>query len=190
MSKKETAEKSTTVSRILKFAGVGIVATVFDYLVYTGLVMLFFGGDVNMATLASVISGVLSVFVAYFLHNNITWKERNPGKYGIIKFFIWNFVIVLLARPLLSMLFSLTTGLYEFAFMILGWIPFFSSYEFVESTGIYVLMILVTMTLNYVFYEKIVFGKKESRDEKDVESVRETGEEKQTKRKAAQDSDK
>lgn len=187
----KTKEEKVGIKRILKFAGVGIAATVVDYLIYTLLIMVLFGGDVAAAGISSILSGICSTFVAYVLHNNITWKERNPGKYGIIKFFVWNAFVVILVRPVLVAFFSLLTGLYEFAFMLIGWIPVFSSFDFVASTGIYVLMTIVTMTLNFIFYEKIVFGRsKEDGEKVDIKSVRESGKEQQAKGKADQDSKK
>ena len=66
--------------RVLKFIGGGLAATVVDYVVYTLFVMVIFGGDVGMAWLASIFSGIAATFAAFILHSKITWKERNPGK--------------------------------------------------------------------------------------------------------------
>ena len=155
-------------NRILKFAGVGIITTIFDYALYSILVMVFFGGDTSKVALATIISGTAATFVAYFLHSKITWKERNPGKYGIIKFFLWNILLVIAIRPALTFVFGLMEGLYQFAFMISDGINLPFSYEFVNSTGIYVLMTIVTMTLNYLFYGRVVFGKTEKEEGKEV----------------------
>lgn len=181
--------------RVLKFIGGGVAATVVDYVVYTLFVMVIFGGDVGMAWLASIFSGIAATFAAFILHSKITWKERNPGKYGIIKFFAWNAFVIILVRPLLTKLFGLLTGLYQFAFMISEVIHLPFDYDFVESTGIYVLMTIVTMTLNYIFYEKVVFGdvakvEEEKREEIDVKSVRKTGKEAKSQKKTKHSTDK
>lgn len=100
-----------------------------------------------MAWLASIFSGITATFVAFILHNKITWKERNPGRYGV------------------------------------------------ESTGIYVLMTIVTMTLNYIFYEKVVFGnvakvQEKEGEEVDVERVRKAGKETQSQKKTKRSTNK
>ena len=142
--------------KILKFAGVGIIATLIDYIVYQIALNVIFGGNL---TFSAVFSGVVSTFAAYVMHNNITWKTRDPGRWGIVKFFLWNFFVVAAVRPVLVWIFGLLTGLYQFAFGICEFLHIPFSYEFVASTGVYVLMTAVTMTLNFIFYEKLVFGK-------------------------------
>lgn len=141
-------------NKILKFVGVGVTVTLADFLIYSLMVMVVFAKNTDMVGVASVVSGVLATVLAYIMHSRITWKTRDPGKYGVIKFFVWNALMVMFMRPFLTWMFGLLTGLYEFAHMIL---PFFS-FEFVESTGIYVLMTAVVMVLNYIFYDKLVFS--------------------------------
>lgn len=161
--------------KIFKFVGVGIAATIVDYLVYSLVVMVIFGGNTNFAGVGAVSSGIVATFTAFILHSKITWKNRNPGKYGIIKFFAWNALVVIAIRPVLTFIFGLIGGLYEFVFMIFDGIGIGFSYEFVESTGIYVLMTVVTMTLNFFFYDRVVFGKnksEEKREKVDVERIR------------------
>lgn len=161
--------------KILKFAGVGIVATIVDYLIY----QLCFWTLGQNVTLSAVLSGIVATFVAYLGHSHITWKTRDPGRFGIIKFFIWNFVVVIGVRPVLTWFFGLLTGLYEFAFAISGWLHLPFDYAFISSTGIYVLMTIVTMILNFIFYERIVFSKEKTEGKQvDVQSVRQAGKEK------------
>lgn len=181
--------------RVLKFIGGGVAATVVDYVVYTLFVMVVFGGNVGMAWLASIFSGIAATFAAFILHSKITWKERSPGKYGIIKFFAWNAFVIILVRPLLTKLFGLLIGLYQFAFMITSAVHLPFDYDFVESTGIYVLMTIVTMTLNYIFYEKVVFGnvakvQEKEGEEVDVERVRKAGKETQSQKKTKRSTNK
>ena len=161
----EKAEKKTggIVQKVMKFAGVGIVCTLLDYLVYQMALNLIFQG--NLA-LSAVTSGVISTFAAYVMHNNITWKERDPGKYGVIKFFIWNGVTVFLLRPPLTWFFSLFGFLYGFVYWLTSWI---FTYDFVASTGVYLLMTTVTMVLNYTVYEKLVFAKEQGKGGKKVD---------------------
>ncbi|MBQ3325658.1 GtrA family protein [Candidatus Saccharibacteria bacterium] len=146
-------------NKILKFIGVGLTAAAVDYGVYELCLLVLFGNNNDYIVVSQLISLVVATFVAFILHSNITWKGRDPGKYGIIKFFIWNLVVLLLMRSFLSWFFALLTGLYEFGFMITSGINLPLSFEFVQSTAIFILMNIVTMTVNYFFYDNFIFGK-------------------------------
>ena len=187
-------KENTLINRILKFTGVGITCTIVDYALYSLFAVVIFGGNPNLYWLATMISGTVATFAAYMLHSHITWKERDPGKYGIVKFFAWNILLVIAIRPVLTFIFGILTGLYQFAFMITDGIGLPFSYEFVESTGIFVMMIAVTMVLNYLFYNRIIFGAvktdENQREKVDVDGVRKAGEEKQRKQKGQRDSGK
>lgn len=188
-------ERGNQMKKVFKFIGVGLSVTVIEYIIYTILVMVIFGGNTEMAPLATGLSGAVAMIVAFVMHSKITWRERNPGKFGVVKFFAWNILLVALIRPGLAAFFELLTGLYQFAFMITDAIHLPFSYDFVESTGIYVLVTAVAMVLNFIFYEKIVFGtkvkieKKQGKEVK-VESVRQARKEEKRERKAEQDAEK
>ena len=173
--------------RIFKFAGVGIMATIADYLCYQLALHTFLQG--NLA-IAAIFAGVIATFVAYLGHSRITWKTRDPGRWGIVKFFLWNAFVVILVRPVLVWIFELLTFLYGFGFWLSGLLHLPFSYEFVESTGVYVLMTAVTMILNYIFYGRVVFGKeKEGGEQVNVKSVRKTGEKEKRKSVSKKQSD-
>ena len=150
------SSKNQTAKRAGKYVIIGIVLTAFNFLVYTLLARIIFNNN-ELLWLDSMISYILATFLAYILHSKITWKERDPGKTGIIKFFAWNLITALAISPFLTWLFSLITPVYEFAFNIstnLG-LPF--DYTFIESTGIFGFTTIITLTLNYLFYDKLVF---------------------------------
>ncbi len=170
---------------VLKYVGVGIGVTLIDFVTYSLLMALVFSENVDMVGVASVISGIVATFAAYLLHGNITWKTRDPGKFGIVKFFAWNAFMVILLRPLMSVVFKSFTGLYQFGYMISSVIHLPFEYDFVENTGIYLLMTVVTMILNFLCYDRVVFGSadKKQREEINVEGVRKSGEEKKSKSK-------
>ncbi len=170
---------------VLKYVGVGIGVTLIDFVTYSLLMALIFSENVDMVGVASVISGIVATFAAYLLHGNITWKTRDPGKFGIVKFFAWNAFMVILLRPLMSVVFKSFTGLYQFGYMISSAIHLPFEYDFVENTGIYLLMTVVTMILNFLCYDRVVFGSadKKQREEINVEGVRKSGEEKKSKSK-------
>lgn len=142
----------------IRFILVGTGITLFDYIVC----MLF--SQIVPLGVASVFAGILATVVAYFAHSNITWKQRKVSTSSIIKFFVWNAITMLAIRPFTIWVFGFLTGLYQFAFMICEFLHIPFSYEFVESTGIYVLAAIITMTLNYLFYDKFVFGNKEEKN--------------------------
>ena len=190
--KKSKKDADVSASRILKFAGVGFLAAIIDYAVYEVCVLAIFSELSFKQPLSIVVAGAVSTIAAFFLHSNITWKERDPGKLGIFKFFLWNIPIIEILRPQLTVLFDLELfhHFYQFVYMLVGWIPLFSSYDFVSSTTSYVLITIITMTLNFIFYEKFVFGSKKQGEKIDVESVRKSGKEQKTERKSEDNSDK
>ena len=113
-----------------------------------------------------MIAGIIATGAAYLMHSNITWKERDPGKFGIIKFFIWNILVMVCVRPLLTLVFRLLTGLYEWVFGTGVNIGINWDYNFVESTGIYGFMTIITMILNFTVYERLIFEKKPQKENK------------------------
>lgn len=153
----EKDSKTAIAKRTGKYVINGVILTGFNFLIFTVLERTVFAGN-DFLWVDTIISYTFATFLAYFLHSKITWRERNPGKIGIIKFFAWNFLAAFLISPLLTYLFGFFTPLYEFAFNVssnLG-LPF--DYDLVESTVIFVLVTLIIMVLNYLFYDKIVFG--------------------------------
>ena len=145
--------------RLFRFAGAGIVITIFDYILYTSVMFFIFRNNTNLIACATIVSGTASTFVAYALHSHYTWRERDPGKYGILKFFIWNIIAVSLIRPIISSYFEQWDWLFEFAHQISSGIGLPFTYEFIVSTGAYLIMITVLTVLNYVVYTKLVFNK-------------------------------
>ena len=153
----ESKPHNTTI-RISKYTIVGIVLTIFNFILYTILVRTLFNNNNDLLWLVSLISCTITAFLAYFLHSRITWRERNPGKSGMIKFIVWNILIAMLASPFFTWLFSLITPLYQLAFNITSAIHLPFDYNFVESTGVFCLTTLCTMILNYLFYDRIIFS--------------------------------
>lgn len=153
---KKSGSAKTTV-RVGKFAIIGIVLSVFNFLIYTLLARLFFK-DNSWLWLDSAISYALSAILAYILHSKITWKERSVTKRSIAMFFLWNGITAFIIGPFFTWLFGLIKPLYGFAFSISSAIHLPFDYAFVESTGVFLLVAVITMTLNYLFYDRLVFG--------------------------------
>ncbi len=153
-SKSKQTKTSQHASRYLV---VGTSIAVFNYGFYTILANLIINNN-DLLWLSSLISTVVTTIIAYLLHSKITWKERPITKASLYKFFIWNAILSVIS-PLLTQFFSLFTPLYELAYNIcvnLG-IPF--SYEFVFSTGAFILTAIVTTIINFFLYDRFVFGK-------------------------------
>ena len=139
-----------------KYFVFGLLNTVINYGIYEILALLVFKSE-NQLWIATLISGAISIFVGYYLHSQFTWKDRKVGKKQLGKFFIWNVIMNIAVRPLLTMFFGLFGFLYKFAFDICQSIGIGFSYEFVESTGNYVLMTAVVMVINFLVYDRFVF---------------------------------
>lgn len=153
---KETSLKARTG----KYFIFGVTNTLITYGVYEILALTIFKD--RLLPFATLVSGVVGIITGYLLHSNFTWKERKAGKTEIGKFFVWNIVLGLAIKPLLTAFFDLRIfdPLYKLAFNICQFIHIPFTYEFVESTGIFVLMTAITMVLNYLVYDRFVFGKK------------------------------
>ena len=112
---------------------------------------------------------MLAAILAYILHSKITWKERTVTKHNVVMFFIWNGLLAIAISPFFTWFFGRITPLYEFAFNISQNIGLPFDYDFIESTGIFCLTTAVTMVLNFIFYDKLVFGAKPAKEKNDKE---------------------
>lgn len=172
------------IPRVFKYIGVGVTATLIDFAVYT-LMMIIFNQTASLRPVAQMTAGIVSTISAYLMHSRITWKARDPGRRGVAMFFIWNALTILVIRNFLFGILGSWAGIYQFAYMLFSWI---FSYEFVESTGVYILVTVITMTLNYLVYDKLVFSsdnsdKPEGDEQVNMQSVGKTGEKVQRKQK-------
>ena len=141
---------------------VGITIAAFNYLVYQLIARLLIKNS-DLLWLSNLIATTLAVIVAYILHSRITWKERSPGRSGIIRFFIWNAALALAISPGLTWFFGLFHPVYDFAHQITTGIGLPFDHDFIESTGIFFLVNIVIMIINFLFYDKFVFGKSKSK---------------------------
>lgn len=138
------------------FIGVGVTA--FNYVLFIALSNMLIK-DNGLLWLSSLIATAITTILAYILHSRITWRERKISRTAIYKFFIWNALLAFAISPSLTQFFSLITPLYEFAYSITNAIHLPFSYEFVLTTGTFVLTSAVIMVLNFLFYDKFVFSK-------------------------------
>lgn len=149
-----------TKKHVTKYTIVGISIALFNFCTYTLIARVFINNN-DFLFVSSIISTSLSVILAYILHSKITWKERKPTKKGIAGFFIWNAFCALVVGPVMTWFFGLFKWLYEFGYNLCNAIHIPLDYNFIESTGIFVLVSIVSMILNYLFYDKFVFNEKD-----------------------------
>lgn len=158
IEKTEEPTEVKTSKRATRYLFVGITLTVLNYGLYTVLANFIIKNN-ECLWLSTLISTLITTIVAYLMHSKITWKERNITKTAIYKFFIWNLLLTFPIGPGLTQFFSLFTPLYEFAHSISQNLGLSFSYDFIQSTGAFIFTTIVTMIMNFLFYDKFVFGK-------------------------------
>ena len=136
----------------------GICITLFNFILFSIIANIFIK-SINLNWLSTLISTIITTIVAFIAHSKITWREREVTKHSIIRFFIWNALLAIAIQPALVQIFSLITPLYNFAFNITTSINLPFDYDFVLNTGAFALASIVIMILNFLFYDKFVFGK-------------------------------
>ena len=151
-----------TSKHAIRYFIVGVCVTGFNYALFAVLSNLVIKNN-DLIWLSNLIATAVTTIVAYFAHSKITWKERTVTKHSVIRFFVWNAMLVALA-PVLTQFFSIFTSLYEFAYNITSAIHLPFSYEFVLTTGAFAFNALVIMVINFLFYDKFVFGKKPAKE--------------------------
>lgn len=154
---KKELKTNKTIFRIGKFAIIGAILALFNFTIYTFLARIIFNTN-ELLWLASIISYTLATILAYILHSKITWKERPVTKKGIFMFFIWNGLTAFAVSPFLTWLFGYIKSFYQFVFNISANLHLPFDYEFIESTVIFITVTAITMVLNYLFYNKLIFG--------------------------------
>lgn len=153
----EAVEKSGR--HAMKYVLVGVFITLFDFVVYTVLVKLVFRTN-DALEISTAVATVLATILAYILHSRITWRDRKPAKFGVVKFFLWNGLVAVVLKPFTAWVVGMWTGLFQFALGVSQWLRLPFDYETIEYLGVYGIATLVIMILNYFFYDKLVFGTK------------------------------
>ena len=74
---------------------------------------------------------------------------RNPGARGDVT-----------STMILGQAVAETTGLYSLAYDICTFLHIPFSYDFIQSTGAFILANAVIMIINFLFYDRLVFDKK------------------------------
>lgn len=152
-------KNSKTAKRVGKFTIIGIILAIFNFIIYTFLARVVFNSN-DLLWLISIISYTLATILAYILHSKITWQERPVTKHGILMFFVWNGITAATISPFFTWLFSLIAPFYQFIFNLSQNLHLPFDYNFIESTTIFCLVSAITMILNFLFYDRLVFGKK------------------------------
>lgn len=142
--------------RVGKYFIIGLTLAAFNYGFYTFIALVIINNN-DFLWLSTLISTFFTALLAYALHSKITWKERPITKKGVRNFILYNIALTIAIGPFFTWLFTLITPLYQLAYNITTAIHLPFTYEFVESTGVFVLTSATTMLINFLFYDKIVF---------------------------------
>lgn len=143
---------------------IGVSITIFNFLLYS-IIANYIIKNNDLLWLSSFISTFFTTILAYFLHSRITWKDRDVTKVAVAKFFIWNGILTFAINPGLTQLFSLdfVTPLYNLATNIANRLLNLGvNFEFVQSTGAFIITGFVVMIINFLFYDKFVFDKEKT----------------------------
>ena len=143
----------------MKYVLVGVIITLFDFVAYTVLVKLVFRTN-DALEISTAVATVLATILAYILHSRITWRDRKPAKFGVVKFFLWNGLVAVALKPFTAWMVGMWTGLFQFALVVSEWLRLPFDYGTIEYLGVYGIATLVIMVLNYFFYDRLVFGSK------------------------------
>ena len=155
---KSSTKTVKTSRRATRYVFVGIGITIFNYILFAVLSNLIIKNN-ELLWLSNLIATAITTIVAYIAHSKITWRERQVNKSAIYRFFIWNIILTVAIAPAFTQLFSLLAPLYELAYNICTSIHLPFSYEFILTTGSFAFTSLVIMVLNFLFYDRFVFGK-------------------------------
>lgn len=155
---KSSHQDVKTSKHATRYLFVGIGVTLFNYALFTVLSNFIINNN-SLLWFSNLIATSITTIVAYIAHSNVTWKERSVTKAAICRFFIWNALLAIAIGPWLVQLFSLLTPIYELAYNLSQTLHFPFSYEFILTTGSFALTSIITMILNFLFYDRFVFGK-------------------------------
>lgn len=164
IAKKPNKKPDKKPNHASRYLVVGLLLTIFNYSLYTILANLIIKNN-DFLWASTLISTLVTTFVAYLAHSKITWKERGITKTAKYKFFIWNLLLAFAIGPWITQLFSLFTPAYDLAYNIFKNIHIDFPYDFVQSTGAFVFTGITTMILNFLLYDKFVFGKSQKSQE-------------------------
>lgn len=156
-SAKETNDVQNS-KHATRYLIIGTCLALFNYGFYAVLANLIIKNN-NLIWLSTFIATAATTILAYILHSKITWKERPISKTAIYKFFIWNIILTVAVGPVLTQLFSFITPLYDWAYGIIQALQIPFSYDFVLTTGAFILTTAVVTIMNFFLYDKFVFGK-------------------------------
>lgn len=155
-----------TSEHALRYFFVGLAITLFNYALFTVLSNIINNNN-ELLWLSTLVSTFITTLVAYLLHSKITWKERPITKTAKYKFFVWNLIGAFVVGPLLTQLFSLFTPIYEFIYQIVEALHLPFSYEFTFTTSVFVFTSTIYMIINFLLYDKFVFGKSKKQQMED-----------------------
>lgn len=140
--------------RPLVFLMVGIINTLLDFGFYTLLSQTILKDSIG---LAGIVSGTISLFIAFLTHSLITWRGSEISHKTLARFFGVTGFGMWIIRPVLLSVFILITPLYSWAHEISSTIGLPFSYDFIAKTGAFGFMVIIILIYNYFTYDRLVF---------------------------------
>ena len=152
---------NSTTQKVSRYFVVGIVLLIFNYSLYT--IIASFINNPDSLWLSSFIANTFTIILAFILHSRITWKAKHITIITQLKFFIWNIITAQIIGPFLTQVFRLLTPVYNFAYNISTAIHLPFTYSYIQATGAFVFTSIISMIINYLFYDRFVFGQSKPR---------------------------
>lgn len=160
--------KSQIPQKLTYFLLIGILGTALDFIIFSVFNLLIFQPPQTLTpslwqnplfttALSSIIAGLIATLVNFYLHSHFTWQSRRSDRRTLLGFLAWNATVVFLLRPLLITALSLLAPIYHLAYTLSAFLRLPFSQNFITSTGIYGFMTIITMTLNFFIYERLIF---------------------------------
>lgn len=146
--------------RPMIFLGVGVINTLLDFAFYTLLTHTVFKDSIGVA---GIVSGTISLFIAFLTHSFITWRGTEVSHRTLLRFFVVTGFGMWVIRPILLSLFIKLTPLYEWAHSLSSSLHLPFSYDFVAKTGAFGFMVILVLLYNYFTYDRFVFKKYEEK---------------------------
>lgn len=140
------------------FLAVGIINTLLDFSFYTLLSQTVFKESIG---LAGLVSGTISLFIAFLTHSFITWRGTEVSRKTLLRFFVVTGFGMWIIRPFLLSVFIMLSPLYNWAYSVSSTLSLPFSYDFVAKTGAFGFMVIIVLIYNYFTYDRFVFKKYE-----------------------------
>jgi putative flippase GtrA len=155
---KKQSEKEVT--RVGKFAGVGVINTVIDFTILNVLSSSYVG--LSLIT-ANIVSTTVAMVFSFFANKKVVFKQEkgNPLMQAVLFFAVTGFGLWVLQSGIIYLLTGPLVAPLKLAYAIVKAIGLGNLFSeaFVIKNGAKVFATIVSLTWNYIAYKKVVFKK-------------------------------